>query len=102
MRKVSLSSGATSDRTQGNILKLHEGRFRLAMMEIFLKESIVKPQNRLSKEMVEYPGLKVFRGCVDVALQDMVSDRTWQVRLMVGPGDLEELFQPKWFDEDRG
>ena len=51
---------------------------------------------------MEYPGLEVFRGCVDVALRDMVSDRTWQVRLMVGPGDLEELFQPKWFDEDRG
>lgn len=101
MRKVSLSSGATSDRTR-NILKLHEGRFRLAIMEIFLKESVVKPQNRLYKEMVEYPGLEVFRGCVDVALRDMVSDRTWQVRLMVGPGDLEELFQPKWFDEDHG
>lgn len=49
----------TSNRIRGNSLKLCQWRFILSIRKNFFTESVVKPWNRLSGEVVESPLMKI-------------------------------------------
>jgi len=51
----------SSDRLRGNGSKLHQGRFRLGIRKNFFTKRVVRLGNRLSRELVNVPGLSAFK-----------------------------------------
>ena len=55
-----LFSLGSSDRTPGNGSELHQGRFTLDIRKHFFTKSVLKPWNRLPREVVDVPSLSEF------------------------------------------
>ena len=67
-----LFTRACSDRTRGNGFKLKEGRFRLAIRKKFFTMRVVRPWNKLPREVVAAPSLAVFKARLDGALSNLM------------------------------
>jgi len=72
VRGAGLFSQVTGDRTRGNGLKVHQGRFRLDIRKSFFTKRVVKHWPRLPRAVGESPSLEVFKRRVDLALGSVV------------------------------
>jgi len=67
-----LLSLVTSNKTRGNELKMHQGKFSLDISKRFFTQRVVDHWNRLPMEVVTAPTLSEFKDHLDDAFSYMV------------------------------
>jgi len=68
----SLGREGRTNTPRDNSFKLKEGRFRLDIRKKFFTMRVVRHWNRLPREVVDAPSLKVFKARLDGALSNLV------------------------------
>ncbi|KAK4815560.1 hypothetical protein QYF61_004077 [Mycteria americana] len=68
---VGLFSQVTSDRTRGNGLMLHQGRFRLDIRKFYFTERVIKHWNRLPRKWLSRHPWSCFSNCFSVSTQSI-------------------------------
>jgi len=71
-REVLIFSLVSLDKTHGNGSKLHQRWFTLDMRKHTFTKRVVKPWIRLPREVVDAPGLSVFKWSLDNALGNIL------------------------------
>jgi len=77
------SSRACSDRTRGDGFKLKEERFRQDVRKKLFTVRVVKPWQRLPREVVDSPSLETFKVRLDGAQSNLIQ---WKVLLPMAGG----------------
>lgn len=72
-------------RTRENSLELKKRRFILDVRNKFFTQMMVRPRNRLHREAVDTPSLKVFNDRLDKTLGSLI----WWVVILSMAGDFE-------------
>jgi len=67
-----LFSKDCDDRIKRNVFKLKEGRFRLDVRKKSSTVRVVRPWNRLPREVVDAPSLETFKARLDKALGNLM------------------------------
>lgn len=67
-----LLTQADTDSTRGNNSQLKEERFGLDVWKKFFAQEVVRHWNRLPREIVDVPSLKVFKAVLDQALSNLI------------------------------
>jgi len=67
-----LFSRVCGNRTRGNGFKHKEGRFRLDIREKSFTVRLVRPWNRLPRDVVDAPSLETLKARLDKALGNLI------------------------------
>ena len=59
-------------KNEGNAFKLREGRFRLDIRKKFFSMRVVRHRNRLPREAVDAPSLRVSKASLDGAWSNLI------------------------------
>lgn len=93
-----LSSSLIRERTQGNGMKVHQGKFKLDIRKRFFTARVVGLLNRLLREVVMAPNLSEFKAHLDDTLShDLIlgspaRKRELDTMIFMGPFHLEMFY----------
>lgn len=88
----------TSNRAQGNTVKLHQGKLRLEIRKRLFTESTVSHKNRLARKVVTAPRPSEFKECLHNALsyeiyfQVVLQETEFVLMILMSPFQLEIFY----------
>lgn len=75
--EVGLCSQGTRNRTRGNALNLHQGKFRLYRMRFFSQKWLLSVRKGIFRELMKSLSLEVLKKQLDLSLSALVRLNRW-------------------------